>query len=62
MILVLVGSFATSIFADRTFFIPNLPKQSYRFGVGVYEGVVAHSTTTLIYVKDQTQAILRFVN
>lgn len=46
MILVLAGSFATNIFADRTFFIPNLPKQSYCFGVGVYEGVVAHSTAT----------------
>jgi len=46
MILVLAGSFATSVFADRTFIISNLPKQPYRFGVGVYEGVVAHSTTT----------------
>ncbi|PFS09007.1 hypothetical protein COK55_29505 [Bacillus cereus] len=46
MILVLAGSFATSVFADRTFIIPNLPKQLYRYGVGVYEGVVAHSTAT----------------
>lgn len=46
MILVLAGSFATSVFADRTFFIPNFPKQPYRFGVGIYEGVVAHSTAT----------------
>ncbi|MGK8427689.1 N-acetylmuramoyl-L-alanine amidase [Bacillus cereus] len=46
MILVLVGSFATSTFADRTLIIPDLPKQPYRNGVGAYEGVVAHSTAT----------------
>ncbi|PFT76483.1 N-acetylmuramoyl-L-alanine amidase, partial [Bacillus thuringiensis] len=42
MILVFVGSFATSAFADRTLIIPDLPKQPYRYGVGV----VAHSTAT----------------
>ena len=46
MILVLAGSFATSTFADRTLIIPDLPKQPYRYGVGAYEGVVAHSTAT----------------
>ncbi|MGN7195656.1 N-acetylmuramoyl-L-alanine amidase [Bacillus mycoides] len=46
MILVLAGSFATSAFADRTLIIPDLPKQPYRYGVGAYEGVVAHSTAT----------------
>lgn len=46
MILVLAGSFATSAFADRTLIILDLPKQPYRYGVGVYEGVVAHSTAT----------------
>ncbi|MGX5570983.1 N-acetylmuramoyl-L-alanine amidase [Bacillus toyonensis] len=45
-ILVLAGSFATSVFADRTLIIPDLPKQPYRYGVGAYEGVVAHSTAT----------------
>ncbi|MES9702535.1 N-acetylmuramoyl-L-alanine amidase [Bacillus toyonensis] len=45
-ILVLAGSFATSAFADRTLIIPDLPKQPYRYGVGAYEGVVAHSTAT----------------
>lgn len=44
MILVLAVSFATSAFADRTLIIPDLPKQPYRYGVGAYEGVVAHST------------------
>ncbi|OUB08556.1 N-acetylmuramoyl-L-alanine amidase [Bacillus thuringiensis serovar yunnanensis] len=39
-------SVATSVFADRTLIIPDLPKQSYRNGVGAYEGVVAHSTAT----------------
>ncbi|EOO66994.1 N-acetylmuramoyl-L-alanine amidase [Bacillus cereus VD196] len=39
-------SVATSAFADRTFIIPDLPKQPYRNGVGAYEGVVAHSTAT----------------
>ncbi|MGW6151502.1 N-acetylmuramoyl-L-alanine amidase [Bacillus mycoides] len=46
MILALAGSFATSAFADRTLIIPDLPKQPYRYGVGAYEGVVAHSTAT----------------
>jgi len=46
MILVLAVSFATSSFADRTLLIPDLPKQPYRYGVGAYEGVVAHSTAT----------------
>ena len=46
MILVLAVSFATSAFADRTLIIPDLPKQPYRYGVGAYEGVVAHSTAT----------------
>ncbi|PET38837.1 N-acetylmuramoyl-L-alanine amidase, partial [Bacillus cereus] len=31
---------------DRTLIIPDLPKQPYRYGVGAYEGVVAHSTAT----------------
>ncbi|MEH7220571.1 N-acetylmuramoyl-L-alanine amidase [Bacillus toyonensis] len=43
---ILVVSIATSAFADRTLIIPDLPKQSYRNGVGAYEGVVAHSTAT----------------
>ncbi|MED0968575.1 SH3 domain-containing protein [Bacillus paramycoides] len=46
MILVLAVSFATSAFADRALIIPDLPKQPYRYGVGAYEGVVAHSTAT----------------
>ncbi|WP_144497402.1 N-acetylmuramoyl-L-alanine amidase [Bacillus toyonensis] len=46
MILVFASSFATSAFADRTLIIPDLPKQPYRYGVGAYEGVVAHSTAT----------------
>ncbi|EJR56218.1 hypothetical protein IIM_01310 [Bacillus cereus VD107] len=47
MTLLLLLSFATGAFADRTLIIPDLPKQPYRNGVGVYEGVVAHSTATL---------------
>ncbi|PFY08553.1 N-acetylmuramoyl-L-alanine amidase [Bacillus toyonensis] len=39
-------SVATSAFADRMLIIPDLPKQPYRYGVGAYEGVVAHSTAT----------------
>ncbi|PFK05847.1 peptidoglycan recognition protein family protein, partial [Bacillus cereus] len=35
-----------SAFADRTLIIDDLPKTSYRYGVGAYEGVVAHSTAT----------------
>ncbi|PFJ07563.1 N-acetylmuramoyl-L-alanine amidase [Bacillus cereus] len=46
MTLLLLLSFATGAFADRTLIIPDLPKQPYRNGVGVYEGVVAHSTAT----------------
>lgn len=34
------------VFDARILFIPDLPKQPYRHGVGVYEGVVAHSTAT----------------
>ncbi|MFJ8216241.1 N-acetylmuramoyl-L-alanine amidase [Bacillus cereus] len=45
-ILVLAVSFTTSAFADRVLLIPDLPKQGYRYGVGAYEGVVAHSTAT----------------
>lgn len=37
------GAFAESI---NRMLIPDLPKQSYRYGVGAYEGVVAHSTAT----------------
>ncbi|KKZ98782.1 N-acetylmuramoyl-L-alanine amidase [Bacillus wiedmannii] len=43
---ILVLSVTTSAFADRTLIIPDLPKQPYRNGVGMYEGVVAHSTAT----------------
>ncbi|QKE07650.1 N-acetylmuramoyl-L-alanine amidase [Bacillus cereus] len=46
MTLLLLLSVATGAFADRTLIIPDLPKQSYRYGVGAYEGVVAHSTAT----------------
>jgi len=46
MTLLLLLSFATGAFADRTLIIPDLPKQPYRYGVGAYEGVVAHSTAT----------------
>ncbi|MEK5021564.1 N-acetylmuramoyl-L-alanine amidase [Bacillus sp. FSL K6-0277] len=35
-----------SVFADREMIITDLPKQGYRYGVGAYEGVVAHSTAT----------------
>ncbi|WP_346817378.1 N-acetylmuramoyl-L-alanine amidase [Bacillus paramobilis] len=45
-LLVLSVSFNTSAFADRVLLIPDLPKQGYRYGVGAYEGVVAHSTAT----------------
>ncbi|MBC6973039.1 N-acetylmuramoyl-L-alanine amidase [Bacillus sp. Xin] len=45
--IVLVLSIVTSAFADRVLIIPDLPKQPYRYGVGAYEGVVAHSTATL---------------
>ncbi|MEK4707087.1 N-acetylmuramoyl-L-alanine amidase [Bacillus sp. FSL R10-2780] len=46
MALLLLLSFTTGAFADRTLIIPDLPKQPYRYGVGAYEGVVAHSTAT----------------
>ncbi|MFA2694775.1 N-acetylmuramoyl-L-alanine amidase [Bacillus mycoides] len=46
MALLLLLSFTTGAFADRTLIIPDLPKQPYRNGVGMYEGVVAHSTAT----------------
>ncbi|PGU26103.1 N-acetylmuramoyl-L-alanine amidase [Bacillus cereus] len=46
MTLLLLLSFTTGAFADRTLIIPDLPKQPYRNGVGAYEGVVAHSTAT----------------
>ncbi|MED3087884.1 N-acetylmuramoyl-L-alanine amidase [Bacillus toyonensis] len=42
----LLFSFTTGAFADRTLIIPDLLKQPYRYGVGAYEGVVAHSTAT----------------
>ncbi|MDF9623646.1 N-acetylmuramoyl-L-alanine amidase [Bacillus cereus] len=44
--LCMVFLMSTSVFADRVLLIPDLPKQSYRNGVGAYEGVVAHSTAT----------------
>ncbi|OOR18174.1 MULTISPECIES: N-acetylmuramoyl-L-alanine amidase [Bacillus cereus group] len=46
MTILLLLSFKTGAFADRTLIIPDLPKQPYRYGVGAYEGVVAHSTAT----------------
>ncbi|HDR7363132.1 TPA: N-acetylmuramoyl-L-alanine amidase [Bacillus toyonensis] len=46
MTLLLLFSFTTGAFADRTLIIEDLPKQPYRYGVGAYEGVVAHSTAT----------------
>ncbi|MGG0725884.1 N-acetylmuramoyl-L-alanine amidase [Bacillus mycoides] len=46
MTLLLLLSFTTGAFADRTLIIDDLPKQAYRNGVGAYEGVVAHSTAT----------------
>ncbi|AXY08563.1 N-acetylmuramoyl-L-alanine amidase [Bacillus thuringiensis LM1212] len=42
ILLISVGS----VFADREMIISDLPKQGYRYGVGAYEGVVAHSTAT----------------
>lgn len=35
-----------SVFADSARIIPDLPKESYRNGIGMYEGVIAHSTAT----------------
>ncbi|WP_328069271.1 N-acetylmuramoyl-L-alanine amidase [Bacillus mycoides] len=46
MTLLLLFSFTTGAFADRTLIIEDLPKVPYRYGVGAYEGVVAHSTAT----------------
>ncbi|KFN08495.1 N-acetylmuramoyl-L-alanine amidase [Bacillus pseudomycoides] len=46
MTLLLLFSFSTGAFADRTLIIDDLPKVPYRYGVGAYEGVVAHSTAT----------------
>ncbi|MED1381791.1 N-acetylmuramoyl-L-alanine amidase [Bacillus mycoides] len=39
-------SLSTSVFADRVLLISDLPKTPYRGGIGAYEGVVAHSTAT----------------
>ncbi|AFU12952.1 N-acetylmuramoyl-L-alanine amidase family 2 [Bacillus thuringiensis MC28] len=44
--LLVMFSFVTGAFADRVLLIPDLTKQPYRYGVGKYEGVVAHSTAT----------------
>ena len=44
--MILVVSIGTNAFADRILLIPDLPNQPYRYGVGAYEGVVAHSTAT----------------
>ncbi|PGO26429.1 N-acetylmuramoyl-L-alanine amidase [Bacillus cereus] len=44
--IILVVSIGTNAFADRILLIPELPNQPYRYGVGAYEGVVAHSTAT----------------
>ncbi|PGT51131.1 N-acetylmuramoyl-L-alanine amidase, partial [Bacillus cereus] len=46
MTLLLLFSFVTGAFADRTLIIADLPKVPYKNGVGAYEGVVAHSTAT----------------
>ncbi|MCP1124517.1 N-acetylmuramoyl-L-alanine amidase [Bacillus sp. 3103sda1] len=46
MTLTLLFSFATGAFADRKLIIDDLPKMPYHYGVGAYEGVVAHSTAT----------------
>ncbi|MCU5600196.1 N-acetylmuramoyl-L-alanine amidase [Bacillus wiedmannii] len=43
---IILFSSSASAFADREMIIPDLPKQGYRYGVGAYEGVVAHSTAT----------------
>ncbi|PGE66891.1 N-acetylmuramoyl-L-alanine amidase [Bacillus toyonensis] len=43
---IILFSFSACAFADREMIIPDLPKQGYRYGVGAYEGVVAHSTAT----------------
>ncbi|MEN1938985.1 N-acetylmuramoyl-L-alanine amidase [Paenibacillus sp. 102] len=46
MTLLLLFSLTTEAFADRALIIDGLPKTPYRYGVGDYEGVVAHSTAT----------------
>ncbi|HDR5353624.1 TPA: N-acetylmuramoyl-L-alanine amidase [Bacillus thuringiensis] len=46
MTVLLLFSVSTGTFADRTLIIDGLPKTPYRYGVGAYEGVVAHSTAT----------------
>ncbi|MEI3618260.1 N-acetylmuramoyl-L-alanine amidase [Bacillus thuringiensis] len=43
---IIIFTSAGSVFADRTLIIPDLPKQPYRYGVGAYEGVIAHATAT----------------
>ena len=43
---IILFSSSANAFADREMIIPDLPKQGYRYGVGAYEGVVAHSTAT----------------
>ena len=45
--MILIVTIETNAFADRTLLIPELPKQPFRYGVGAFEGVVAHSTATL---------------
>ncbi|MGN4945230.1 N-acetylmuramoyl-L-alanine amidase [Bacillus cereus group sp. MYBK104-1] len=49
-VMVVFFSFMGGAFADtltiNSMLIPDLPKQSYRNGIGAYEGVVAHSTAT----------------
>ncbi|KEK22458.1 peptidoglycan recognition protein family protein [Bacillus gaemokensis] len=47
-VMVVFFSFMGGALADsiNRMLIPDLPKQSYRYGVGAYEGVVAHSTAT----------------
>ncbi|MFB5688042.1 N-acetylmuramoyl-L-alanine amidase [Bacillus cereus] len=44
--MILIVTIETNAFADRTLLIPELPKQPFRYGVGAFEGVVAHSTAT----------------
>ncbi|MEX0418140.1 N-acetylmuramoyl-L-alanine amidase family protein, partial [Bacillus sp. C30] len=43
---IIILTSAASAFADRTLIIPGLPQDPYRYGVGAYEGVVAHYTAT----------------
>ncbi|SCC45200.1 Protein of unknown function [Bacillus mycoides] len=44
--MLLVISIGPNTFDDRILLIPDVPNQPYRYGVGAYEGVVAHSTAT----------------